>query len=59
MNIWSRFTFISAVPVISINGLAIGLPEKPKKVYKRSETKTEQYWESFEVPSLLKKIPTI
>lgn len=21
MNIWSRFTFISAVPVISINGL--------------------------------------
>ena len=45
--------------VISINGLAIGLPEKPKKVYKRSETKAEQYWESFEVPSLLKKIPTI
>ena len=45
--------------VISINGLAIGLPEKPKKIHKRSETKSEQYWESFEVPSLLKKIPTI
>ena len=34
--------------VISINGLAIALPERPKKIYKRSETKSEQYWESFE-----------
>ena len=45
--------------VISINGLAIALPEQPKKIYRRSETKADQYWESFEVPKLLKKIPTI
>ena len=30
--------------VISINGLAIALPERPKKIHKRSETKSEQYW---------------
>ena len=45
--------------VISINGLEIALPPKTKEIYKRSSKSKEQYWESFNVPPELKKIPTI
>jgi len=45
--------------VININGLNIGLPQKPKKVHKNSYTKSEQYWKEFEYPKTLKKIKSI
>ena len=45
--------------VININGLNIGLPQKPKKVHKNSDTKSEQYWKEFEYPETLKKIKSI
>ena len=45
--------------VININGLNIGLPQKPKKVHKNSDTKSEQYWKEFEYPKTLKKIKSI
>lgn len=43
----------------NINGVNIALPSKPQKVYKRSSTKSEQYWEPFEYPKTLSKIKSI
>ena len=45
--------------VYNINGLKIALPPVPKKVYKRDEKKSNQYWETFETPKILQKIKTI
>ena len=45
--------------ILKINELYIALPEKPKKVYRRSRIKKEQYWEAKEYPKALKSIPTI
>ena len=45
--------------VLYINGLQIALPGQPKKVYKRSTKKDEQYWESSEYPRALRSIATI
>jgi hypothetical protein len=45
--------------VININGLNIGLPQKPKVVHKNSDTKSEQYWQPFEYPKTLQKIKSI
>ena len=45
--------------VLYINGLQIALPGQPKKVYKRSAKKDEQYWESSEYPRALRSIATI
>ena len=45
--------------ILKINELYIALPEKPKKVYRRSRVKKEQYWEAKEYPKALKSIPTI
>jgi len=45
--------------IVSIEGLVIALPKVPKKVYKRSENKTNQYWESFDYPKELSSIQTI
>jgi hypothetical protein len=45
--------------VISINGLRIALPKPPKKIYKRSSKKAEQYWERFEYPKELFRIKSI
>ena len=36
--------------IININGLAIGLPNEPKEIFKRSVKKEEQYWEREELP---------
>ena len=33
--------------IYNINGLLIGLPLQPKKIYKRSKKKEDQYWEAF------------
>ena len=30
--------------IININGLAIALPKEPKKLFKRSDKKENQYW---------------
>jgi len=45
--------------IVSIKGLTIALPKIPKKVYKKSENKSKQYWESFEYPKELSSIQTI
>ena len=45
--------------IININGLNIGLPQKPKAVHKNSDTKSEQYWKEFEYPKTLQKIKSI
>lgn len=45
--------------VIKVNGLYIGLPKSPIKVYKRESKKSEQYWHQFNYPKSLSKIPTI
>ena len=45
--------------IVSIQGLPIALPLAPKKVYKRSGKKQEQYWEREEIPKDLKKIQSI
>lgn len=45
--------------VIEVQGLKIGLPKNPKKVYKRANKKAEQYWEEFEYPKELQKISTV
>lgn len=42
--------------IVEISDLKIGLPKKPKEVYKRSEVKSEQYWEPFEYPKQLQRI---
>ena len=45
--------------IININGLKIALPKPPAKVYKRSKSKTEQYWKATEVHKDLKRIQSI
>jgi hypothetical protein len=44
---------------LSINGLTIGLPGKPKKIHRRSDKKAEQYWEAEDYSKALKPIQTI
>ena len=45
--------------IININGINIGLPMKPKEVYKRNEEKPKQYWVPFEYPKALQKVKSI
>ena len=45
--------------IININGLAIGLPKEPEKLFKRSDKKEEQYWEREELPRDLSRINSI
>ena len=45
--------------IISISGIYIALPATPKNVYKRSESKTEQYWEREPLPKQLSRIQSI
>ena len=45
--------------VYEVQNLKIGLPLQPKKVFSRSNVKSEQYWEPSELPKELKKIKTI
>ena len=45
--------------VININGLRIALPKAPSKVYQRSKSKSDQYWEAYELPKELKRIQSI
>ncbi len=45
--------------IYNINGLYIGLPLQPKKVYTRSKKIEEQYWEPFHYPKELSKIKSI
>jgi hypothetical protein len=45
--------------VYNISGLAIALPPAPKDCKKRSNTKSEQYWEREESPKELSKIQSI
>lgn len=45
--------------VINVNGLNIGLPAKPKQIHKRSDKKSEQYWEPFGYPKQLERIKSI
>ena len=45
--------------IYNINGLKIALPKAPEKIYKRSNSKTDQYWEAKEYSKELKKISTI
>lgn len=45
--------------IVSIQGLAIALPEAPKDSYKRSDSKSDQYWEREEIPQELSRIQSI
>jgi len=45
--------------IYNINGINVALPETPKKVYSRSEKKSQQYWEPKELPQQLSKIQSI
>ncbi len=45
--------------IYNINGLRIALPSTPKNIYKRSNSKIDQYWEAKEFSKELKKISTI
>jgi hypothetical protein len=45
--------------IVSVQGLPIALPLVPKKVYKRSGKKEEQYWQREEIPKDLQKIQSI
>ena len=45
--------------IVEIQNLKIALPLQPKEIHKRSEVKSEQYWEPFEYPKELSKIKTI
>jgi len=45
--------------IIEIENLKIALPKQPKEIYKRSDLKSEQYWERFEDEKRLKSIKTI
>ena len=45
--------------IVSINGLAIALPMKPKDVYSRSDYRAKQYWERRDLPKELSKITSI
>lgn len=42
--------------VVEIQGLRIALPQKPDKVYARSQAHKSQYWERFEYPKELARI---
>ena len=45
--------------IINIKGLAIALPMQPNTIWKRSNTRSEQYWERIDMPSELERIKTI
>ena len=45
--------------VVDINGLRIGLPKKPKYVYKRMSARENQFWERKEYPKELQGIQSI
>ena len=45
--------------IVEISGLKIGLPLKPKNIYKRSDIRKEQYWERKIYPKELNKINSI
>jgi len=45
--------------IISIEGLTIALPLLPKDIIKRSDKRSEQYWEREELPNQLDKIQSI
>ena len=45
--------------IYDIQGLKVGLPEKPSDVYSRSDDVSEQYWHRFELPEPLSKIRSI
>lgn len=45
--------------IMRINGLNIALPKPPKDIYKRSDTKADQYWEPFGYPKQLESIKSI
>jgi len=45
--------------VVEIQNLKIGLPLQPNKIFSRSKSKADQYWEPKEQPNELKKIKTI
>ena len=45
--------------IININGLVIGLPKQPDKIYSRSKTKSQQYWERAPLHKSLSKIQSI
>jgi hypothetical protein len=45
--------------IMRINGLNIALPKLPKDIYKRSDTKADQYWEPFDYPRQLESIKSI
>jgi len=45
--------------IVNISGLNIGLPTVPDKVYKRSDKKSEQYWQREDLPRELSKIQSI
>ena len=45
--------------IVVIQNLRIALPKVPKDVYKRSSSKSNQYWEREELPKELSKIQSI
>jgi hypothetical protein len=45
--------------IYNISGLRVGLPAVPDKVYSRSKSKSEQYWEREEYPKDLSRINNI
>ena len=45
--------------IINIQGLIIALPKCPKKIYSRSKSKENQYWERIDIPNPLSKIQSI
>tara|TARA_R110000787_G_scaffold69136_4_gene154086 strand:- start:1353 stop:3602 length:2250 start_codon:yes stop_codon:yes gene_type:complete len=45
--------------IINIQGLIIALPKCPKKIYSRSKSKENQYWERIDIPKSLSKIQSI
>ena len=45
--------------IYNINGLHIALPSVPKKVNKRDQNKSEQYWEREPMPKQLSRIQSI
>jgi len=45
--------------ILNIQGLIIGLPKTPKKIYSRSKSKPMQYWERVDIPKQLRSIQSI
>lgn len=45
--------------IVNISGLNIALPADPEDCYKRSRTKSEQYWERSDLPKELARIQSI